>query len=100
MVFERRLVLVERCISKCKSAMFAFLHQEMECKSRHIRLHRKFEQAIDSSQDGHTRMAALLAIIRTTNAAVTAQQCYEVQGVLRRMQGLLPIVHLFPAVSP
>ena len=39
----------------------------MEHKSR---LQRKFEQAYDASQDVRARTAALLAAIRTTNAAV------------------------------
>ena len=68
----------------------------MERKSR---LQRKFEQAYDSSLDVHTRTAALLAVIRTTNAAITPEQCYEVNRSLFRMQGMLPIIALFPAVN-
>ena len=68
----------------------------MEGKSR---LQRKFERAYDSSQDVQIRMAALLAAIRTTNAAVTPDQCYEVERNLRRMQGILPIIALFPMVK-
>ena len=74
-----------------------YLQQEMERKSR---LQRKFEQAYDSSQDVHTRAAALLAVIRTTNAAITPEQCYAVERNLFRMQGMLPIIALFSVVNP
>ncbi len=42
----------------------------MEKKNR---LYRKFEVAYNSKKDARCRMAALLAIIRTTNAAITPQ---------------------------